>query len=134
MILVDCSVVLAALFAAGRTRDVILQTPHPLVAPAALREEVARNLDRVADRTGLAKQQLQPVVDAVLDRIVAVGPQAYEARREEASRLCGKAQAWRDDEYVALALALDAPIWTLDRDFARIPGIQMLDTDGVEGD
>lgn len=58
--------------------------------------------------------------------------EAYKAKRAEAQRLCRQADAWGDDEYVALALALDAAIWTYDHDFRRIPSLRVASTTDVD--
>lgn len=65
-------------------------------------------------------------------RIQVLSTDAYRFKRDEAQRLCREADAWGDDDYVALALALDAEIWTYDQDFRRIPGLRVVGTTEVD--
>lgn len=126
MIIVDTSVVLAGLFADGTTRRALLETGQTLVAPGTLRQEVDRNLKRVIERTGMDQHQTRRLLDSILARIDRVAPEVYGHLLAQATEACGEAQAWRDEEYVALAMALQAPIWTLDRDFERVAGIEVV--------
>ena len=50
----------------------------------------------------------------------------------EARRLARAVGDIGDAEYVALCLSLECPIWALDRDFARIPGLRVLNTRDID--
>lgn len=82
---------------------------------------------------GLPATHFQGLLDDIALRVRTASVEAYRHRRKEAQERCRKAQAWGDDEYVALALALDAAIWTLDADFARVEGVQVVGTGEVDG-
>lgn len=126
MIVVDASVVVAALMADGSTRHALLQTQARLIAPPMIQAEVKRAFDRVARKSTTDARKLRRVLEAVWSHIDIVPPKAYAHARPDAQDACKVAQAWDDDEYVALAMALQAPIWTLDRDFERVAGIEVV--------
>lgn len=131
-VVVDASVLFACLAKDGRARDVLSTTRANLVAPPALMEEVAALLPKAAARTGVGVDVMAGVLAHLQERIQVFTVDAYRSKRPEAQRLCREADAWGDDEYVALALALDASIWTYDKDFHRIPGLRIVGTTAVD--
>lgn len=52
----------------------------------------------------------------------------YSHMMGKAGELVRRAHAAGDEDYVALCLAIEASIWTLDRDFRRIPELDVLST------
>jgi predicted nucleic acid-binding protein len=52
----------------------------------------------------------------------------FEERAKAVARRAGDPNDW---EYVALAWALDAPIWTYDHDFRRMEGVRAIDTASI---
>ena len=131
-IVVDASVLFACLAKDGRARDVLMTTRANLVAPPAIIEEIESLLPKAAARAGVSVDIMAGVLAHLRGRIQVLSSAAYESKREEAQRLCRAADAWGDDEYVALALALDAAIWTYDKDFQRIPGLRLAGTAEVD--
>jgi predicted nucleic acid-binding protein len=131
-VIVDASVVVAGLFKDGSVRDALLNADDVrFVAPAYLQAEVARHTAEVASRANIPRATVEAVLEDLLSVIDFVAPGAYASWVEPARRLARRSGAMGDEEYVALALALESPIWTLDRDFRRIPGIQVLGTRDV---
>ncbi len=133
-VVVDASVVVAALMADGTVRDTLLSSSdHDFVAPSYIREEVTRNLPRVAHRARLDPVTVRALVEDVLEAIDLVPPAFYAQFSVKAGEIVRRAGARGDVEYVALALLLDAPVWTLDADFRRIPGLAVLSPRDVAG-
>ena len=132
LVVVDASVLFACLAKDGRTRDVFMTTTASLVAPPFLLEEAKSLLPKAAHRAGIHEDILRGVFDHLVSFICVMTPDSYLHKRAEGQRLCRDADAWGDDEYVALALALDAPIWTFDHDFGRIPGIRIATTQELD--
>jgi predicted nucleic acid-binding protein len=128
-VIVDASVVVAGLFKDGVVRDTLLNSPEVwFVAPSYLQAEASRHTKEVASRARLSPGTVEAVLEDLLSAIDLVPPGHYSGWIETARRLTDRAGAAGDEDYVALALALEAPIWTLDRDFHRIPGIRVLAT------
>ena len=132
-VVVDASILFACLAKDGRARDVLMTTRANLVAPPALIEEVTSLLPKAAQRAGIGVEVMVGVLAHLRGRIQVLSSDSYKSKRDEAQRLCREAEAWGDDEYVALCLALDAAIWTYDNDFRRIPGLRIMGTAEVDG-
>lgn len=131
-VVVDASVLIAALMADGRTRQVLLHTEGPVfVAPQLLAEEALAAIPKVARRAGVPATVARAALRSALRRIVIVPGERLAPVLEEARLRARAAGAEDDAAYVALALLLDAPVWTLDKDFGRIDGVRVVTTDGV---
>ncbi len=130
-LVVDASVVVAALMADRTTRHAILHTDAVLYVPLRILEETARHMPRIAQRAKVPAAVLQAVLDSLSDRFEMVPEALLEPHRAEAERRTRAADAHGDEDYVAVALTLDAPVWTLDDDFTRIEGVRTVTTADV---
>jgi predicted nucleic acid-binding protein len=132
-VVVDASVLIAGLFKDGTVRDLLLNSEEMgFTAPAYLKEEALRHVAEVASRAKLPPATVSALLEDLLGSIDLIQPGAYAACVGPATELAKEANARGDEEYIALALALRAPIWTLDRDFRRIPGLRVLTSKEVE--
>jgi predicted nucleic acid-binding protein len=109
----------------GRAR-LILASPHgpSCVSTQAIAEEIARHLPRLAAKRGLDEAQLLAALQVMpIQWKPATG---YEDQRTEAE----KRIAERDpDDWptVALALTLDLPVWSQDKDLT-VTGLEVFTT------
>lgn len=128
--IVDANVLIAALKKDGNVRGLLLSAPPDvaLYAPEFLFIELDAHLEGIARSIGLPKSVVEVVLDALEPRINIVPPDATDHVIEKARGLAEQADALGDEEYIALALAMDAPIWSFDKDFDRVPGIQRVGT------
>ena len=133
IVVVDASVLVACLLKDGRARDVLLNHPEvQFVAPRFVLDELAASRSKLESKFRVPPSAFDAVMAQIRERVQVVAVHAYAAHREEAQRRATKAQAWGDDEYVALAIALDAPIWTYDDDFGRIEGVRRVTAAQIE--
>lgn len=133
-VVVDASVLVACLFKEGRARQVLLHAKGVgFVVPPDIVREAGRQLPRVALRAGITAAQSRSVLRVLLGRVQEVPIDALRTQEKAARALAGSVGDETDWEYVALALALDAPIWTYDDDFRRMKGIRLIGTAEVEG-
>lgn len=129
--IVDASVVIAALMADGAVRHALLHTPVALVAPAYIREEVDRHVPAIVKRSGLPEASIREALGQLFARIQLIPSGLDGAALETARAACVKAKAVGDEEYVALAMTTGESIWSLDEDFDRIPGVHRVATADV---
>lgn len=130
-IVVDASTLLAALMADGKARRALLHTSATLYAPPLLLEEVEARLGKAAAQAKVAPAAVETLWADLRGRIAVVPAGVLAPFMDEARALATKADAEGDEDYVAAALALDAPVWTYDDDFRRIPGIRTIGTAAV---
>ena len=129
--IVDASVVIAALMADGSTRHAFLHSVTPLSAPAYVKDEVQRHVGAIVKRSGLAQAVVDEAIVELFSRVQLVPGAMYASKLSEARQRCKKAQANGDEDYVALALTSGEPIWSLDADFDRVEGIRRVTTADV---
>ncbi len=130
-VVVDASVLIAALMADGTARRVLVHAPCSFYVPPRILEETNKHLPKIAKRAGLPQQSIKAVIEDLFTRIEVVPPALIAPFLAEATKRTKKADALGDEHYVALALALDAPLWTYDDDFGRISGIRTISTTEV---
>ena len=131
-VVVDATVLFACIAKDGRARDVLSSTRATLIAPPALMDEITALLPKAAARAAINREVMAGVLAHLAALVEVLSVDAYRSTRPEAQRLCRGADAWGDDEYVALSLAMDAAIWTYDHDFRRIPGLRIMSTTDVD--
>jgi len=131
---VDANVLMAALKRDGRVRGLLLAAPPHVAfyAPEFLFLEIEEHLDELAEDVGVPRLAIEAVLRALRPRITVIPPEATEHVIHNARLLAQGADAHGDEEYVALALAMDAPIWSFDKDFDRVPGIRRVESKTVE--
>lgn len=124
VIVADANVVLSALIG-GRARLVIASPHEPkCIATEAVAHEIARHVPRLA-----AKRNLDPALLLAALQVMPIEwkpASSYKGQRKEAE----KRIADRDpDDWptVALALELDLPVWSQDKDLS-IAGIEVFTT------
>jgi predicted nucleic acid-binding protein len=132
-IVVDASVVLAGLFKDGTVRDILLTFEDAeFVAPQYLRSELERHLSEIVARSRKPEAILRAVLEDLLSAIDLVPVEMYSNSLERAQEIARRADAKGGEDYIAMALAFDAPVWTLDKDFTRATGVRVLHTSEVE--
>lgn len=124
-VVVDASVLIACALADGATRRTFLSAGRTdFFAPEFVTEELRRKSPKLILLSRVAPTVLAALIDDIVDRLVVVPRQAYSHHLTTARELTLTAAATGDEDYVALALTLDAPVCSLDKDFKRIRGIR----------
>lgn len=131
-VVLDASVLVACLFKDGRAREVLMGSPDVLfVVPPGIRAEARRQLPRIAARAGITRSEAEGTLQLLLRQVEEVSLEVlrpFEGKAREAASQAGDPSDW---EYIALALALDAPIWTYDDDFDRVRGVNRVGTSAL---
>lgn len=115
-LVLDTTVIFSALIAGGKTRDVILSGESTLYVPEFFFTELQNNLDEVEEKTGLERNELELLLGMLFEQIRIVP-------REEFEHYLGDAEEHIADHdpddvpFLALALALDADVWSDDNHF-----------------
>lgn len=119
---------IAAFLQDGSARKAIQRPTFRYVAPFSLLAELLRHVAALSRRKGLTPEQGAVILEAILANIELQSAAAFAATYAAARTGAHAAQAWNDEDYVALAFSLHAPVWTYDKDFQRIKGITTVTT------
>jgi predicted nucleic acid-binding protein len=133
VVVIDASAIVACAIANGKARRTVLTAVDvEFCAPAFVLEEVRRRLPKFIALSGVAPAILTTLLDDLFGRISVVPREGYLNRLAEATALAARAGAQGDEEYIALALALEAPVWSYDKDFHRVRGIRVIGREQIE--
>ena len=133
-VVVDASVLVASLMADGRARHALLHSPLALYVPPRVFEELQAKVDKVVKRARVDRTIVDALLRDLRNRIEVVPDALLAPFLPDARARAAAADAEGDEDYIAAALALDAPVWTYDRDFARIRGVRVIGTAEVAGE
>lgn len=126
-LVIDANVLLSGLFRHGTTRELLLHAPLDLYAPERLHMEVGRHVDDVARRGNIDRVRVQTLLARLLDRVQMVPAALIAPHAAEAIRRC-RHSGPNDAPYVACCLAVDAALWTHDRQLSQEAGVAVVTT------
>jgi predicted nucleic acid-binding protein len=118
-IVADANPLLSALLG-GRARDILFSRKLIFYSPQHTLFEVEEYLPRVAQKIGQTEAALFREFELL--PVTAVQPQQYDSQLERATVLIGQRDP-KDVRVLALALQLNVPIWSEDRDFEDLPDV-----------
>lgn len=114
-LVVDTNVVFSALIAGGKTRELVLTGGFDLYAPAYFDTEVRNHRETLSEKTGLATDRLDTLLDLVLDEITTVPSDAFDGSLPAARKAMADVDP-DDAPFLALALHLGCALWSDDGD------------------
>jgi predicted nucleic acid-binding protein len=123
-LVVDAAPLISALLG-GRADQIIATGRFQLHSTQYTLFEVARHLPRVAQLVGLSELELFEVFEHL--PVEPCQPSVYDDQIDRAATIIGGRDE-RDIPLLALALTYGYPIWSDDRDFEGISGIQLFKT------
>jgi predicted nucleic acid-binding protein len=112
-LVVDANVVFAALVKDGATIEILLEPQLQLFSPEFLFEEIFKHRDELALKTKRTEKELQNILEILQEKITIVPKEEFENFLAEARQLCPDPA---DIPYFALALKMNAPIWSNDKE------------------
>lgn len=115
-LVIDANVVISALIADSKTRELIVTLEPELLTPTFVHDEIENYEDLIAEKSGMEPQRVQQFIDLLFQYIEVVPADEFYPSIEEADVAIGETDP-DDVLYVACALASDADIWSDDSDF-----------------
>ncbi|MCG1003375.1 MULTISPECIES: PIN domain-containing protein [Halobacterium] len=115
-LVIDANVVISALIADSKTRELIVTLEPDLLTPAFVHDELGNYEALIVEKSGMKPQRVQQFIDLLFQYIEVVPADEFHPYIEEADAAIGET-APDDVLYVACALASEAGIWSDDSDF-----------------
>lgn len=118
-LVVDTSVLFAALLKKSTVRELLLNPIFEFYVPEFCIDETEGHVEEIAERSGLSVENVYLLLGVLLASVVVVPAERILKRYREAERIMGKID--RDDvPFVALALSFpNDGIWSEDKHFLR---------------
>lgn len=115
-LVVDANVVISALIADSKTRELIVTLEPALLTPSFVHDEIENDTELIVEKSGMSPERVRQFVELLFQYIEVVPVDEFYPYIEEADTAIGETDP-DDVLYVACALASDADIWSDDSDF-----------------
>ncbi|UHQ95366.1 MULTISPECIES: PIN domain-containing protein [Natrialbaceae] len=115
-LVIDANVVISALIADSKTRELIVTLEPDLVTPEFVHDEIENYTELIVDKSGMHPDRVAQFIDLLFQYIEVVPASKFYPYIKEANAAIGETDP-DDVLYVACALASDADIWSDDTDF-----------------
>ena len=129
-LVVDANVIISALIADSKTRELIVTLDPNLLTPQFVHDEIENYEDLIAEKSGMKPRRVQQFVDLLFQYIEVVPADEFSSWIEGADEAIGETDP-DDVLYVACALANDARIWSDDSDFKEQDIVEAYSTSDV---
>ncbi len=115
-LVLDTNVLFSALIAGGKTRKIIITENQNLYAPEYTFIELENHQGMIEKKTKLDESDLQLLLNILLEEINIVPKPEFENQLPEAEKIIGEIDP-DDVPFLALALHLNADLWSDDKHF-----------------
>lgn len=115
-LVIDANVVISALIADSKTRELIVTLEPDLLTPAFVLDEIENYEDLIGEKSGMKPDRVAQFIDLLFQYIEIVPVDDFSPAIERADAAIGDTDP-NDVLYLACAIASDAAIWSDDSDF-----------------
>lgn len=129
-LVVDANVLISALVADSRTRELLVTLEPDLLSPSVVRDEIREHEDLIVEKSGMDPERVVQFVDLLFQYVDVVPVADFHSRIEEAEAALGDVDP-DDVLYLACALGADAAIWSDDSDFREQDLVEVYTTADV---
>lgn len=129
-LVVDANVVISALIADSKTRELIVTLESDLLTPEFVHDEIENYEELIVEKSGMTPDRVAQFIDLLFQYIEVVPASKFHPYIEQAEEALGDTDP-DDVLYVACALASDADIWSDDSDFEEQDVVKTYTTSDV---
>ena len=129
-LVIDANVVISALIANSKTRELIVTLEPDLLTPAFVHDEIGNYEDLIVEKSGMSPDRVAQFIDLLFQYIDVVPASEFYPAIESADDAIGGTDP-DDVLYLACAIACDAAIWSDDSDFDEQSMVETYSTSDV---
>ena len=115
-LVIDANVVISALIADSKTRELIVTLEPDLQTPAFVYDEIENYEELIVEKSGMNPDRVAQFIDLLFQYIAVVPADDFYPAIERADEAVGDTDP-DDVLYLACAISRDATIWSDDSDF-----------------
>ena len=115
-LVIDANVVISALIADSKTRELIVTLEPDLQTPAFVHDEIENYEELIVEKSGMNPDRVAQFIDLLFQYIAVVPADDFYPAIERADEAVGETDP-DDVLYLACAISCDAAIWSDDSDF-----------------
>ena len=125
-LVIDANIVIsAALNIEGKTREIIFLENIELLAPDFLLSELNEHKLELIEKSVVSEEELNLAIYTILSKVRLIYYSEFNSFLEKAKKICPDPD---DEEYFALSLSLDIPIWSNDKDLKEQNVVKVIST------
>lgn len=117
-LVVDANVIISALIADAKSRELIGTLEADLITPKFVTEEIENYEELVAEKSGMRPERVTQFIELLFQYIEVIAASQFYSRITDANDAISEVDP-DDVLYLACALETDADIWSDDTDFAE---------------
>ncbi|MCU4719427.1 PIN domain-containing protein [Halapricum hydrolyticum] len=115
-LVIDANVVISALIADSKTRELIVTLDPDLLTPTFVHDEIENYEDLIVEKSGMKPDRVTQFIELLFQYIDVVPTSEFYPAVESADEAIGDTDP-NDVLYLACAIVRDAAIWSDDSDF-----------------
>jgi len=115
-LVLDANVVISALIADSKTRELIVTLEPDLLTPAFVYDEIENYEGLIVEKSGMERDRVTQFIDLLFQYVEVVPADDFHPAIDRANDAIGDTDP-DDVLYLACAVARDAAIWSDDSDF-----------------
>jgi len=115
-LVIDANVVISALIADSKTRELIVTVEPHLLTPAFVYDEIENYEELIVEKSGMEPDRVEQFIDLLFQYIEVVPADDFYPAIDQADEAIGDTDP-DDVLYLACAIASDAAVWSDDSDF-----------------
>lgn len=108
-VVVDANPIISMLIKPGESIVLLLITELELVTPGLFFKEIEKNKEIIVEKSRLEKEEIEKFIEILKKNIKIVSEEKFSEQKKEAEEICPDE---KDIDYFALALHLNAAIWS----------------------
>ena len=129
-LVIDANVVISALIADSKSRELIVTLEPDLLTPRYVYDEIENYEELIVEKSGMTPDRVSQFIDLLFQYIEVVPADDFYPAIERADEAIGDTDP-DDVLYLACALACDAAIWGDDSDFEEQDLVERYSTNDV---
>jgi predicted nucleic acid-binding protein len=129
-LVIDANVVISALVADSKTRELIVTLEPDLLTPAFVYDELGNYEELIVEKSGMDQDRVAQFIDLLFQYIEVVPADDFYPAIEKADEAIGDTDP-DDVLYLACAIATDAAVWSDDSDFDEQKVVETYSTSAV---
>jgi predicted nucleic acid-binding protein len=129
-LVIDANVVISALIADSKTRELIVTLEPDLLTPAFVYDEIENYEELIVEKSGMDPDRVEQFTDLLFQYIEVVPADDFYPAIDKADEAIGDTDP-DDVLYLACAIACDAAIWSDDSDFNEQDLVETYSTSDV---
>ncbi|GAB3686727.1 PIN domain-containing protein [Salinarchaeum chitinilyticum] len=129
-LVIDANVVISALIADSKTRELIVTLEPDLLTPAFVSDEIEKYEELIVEKSGMSADRVAQFIDLLFQYVEVVPAEEFHPAIERADDAIGDIDP-DDVLYLACAIARGAAIWSDDSDFDEQDVVETYSTSNV---